>query len=262
LQTVLRQLERVAPSNATVLLLGESGTGKELVASAFMTAVHGETERSSGSTARRSALTCPRGNSSDTSGARSPGAVRDRVGRFQVADGGTLFLDEVGEIPPMLQGKLLRVLQDGQFERLGEARTRRVDVRIIAATNRAVDQEVEAGRFRQDLYYRLSLFPIELPPLRDRKEDIALLASHFLRRASERLNRLAPRLTATDLRALQQYDWPRNVCELAHVIERALILTAGRGSGIRQAQGDARKGCSAAPWVLDPSWPGTPGSAP
>jgi transcriptional regulator with GAF, ATPase, and Fis domain len=228
LQTVLRQVERVAPTNASVLLLGESGTGKELVASA----IHDRSPR------RHRALV--RVNCASVHGdlfeseffghvkGAFTGAVRDRVGRFQLADGGTLFLDEVGEIPPMLQGKLLRVLQDGQFERLGEARTRRVDVRIVAATNRALDRDVEAGRFRQDLYYRLNLFPIELPPLRDRKEDIALLASHFLRRASQELNRPAPRLTATDLRALQQYDWPGNVRELAHVIERALILTDGR----------------------------------
>jgi transcriptional regulator with GAF, ATPase, and Fis domain len=228
LQGVLRQVERVAPTGASVLLLGESGTGKELVASAIhdcssrrhqafvrvnCASVHAELFESEFFGHVKGAFT---------------GAVRDRVGRFQLADRGTLFLDEVGEIPPTLQAKLLRVLQEGQFERVGEEQTRRVDVRIIAATNRVLEREVEAGRFREDLYYRLSLFPIELPPLRDRKEDIAILASHFLRLASQRLNRPAPRLSAIDLRALEQYDWPGNVRELAHVIERAVILTDGR----------------------------------
>lgn len=157
------------------------------------------------------------------------------MGRFQLADGGTLFLDEVGEIPLTLQAKLLRVLQEGQFERVGEEHTRRVDVRIIAATNRVLEREVEAGRFREDLYYRLSLFPIELPPLRDRKEDIAILASHFVRLASRRLNRPVPLLTESDVRALEQYDWPGNIRELAHVIERALILTDGRRLQLDQA---------------------------
>jgi transcriptional regulator with GAF, ATPase, and Fis domain len=151
-------------------------------------------------------------------------------------------MDEVGEIPLTLQAKLLRVLQEGQFERVGEERTRRVDVRIIAATNRVLEREVEAGRFREDLYYRLSLFPIKLPPLRDRKKDIALLASHFLRLASQRLNRSVPRLTAIDVRALEKYDWPGNVRELAHVIERAVILTDGRRLCLDQALALSRPG--------------------
>jgi transcriptional regulator with GAF, ATPase, and Fis domain len=228
LQGVLRQVERVAPTGASVLLLGESGTGKELVASA----IHDRSSRRHQAFVR---VNCASVHAElfeseffgHVKGAFT-GAVRDRVGRFQLADRGTLFLDEVGEIPPTLQAKLLRVLQEGQFERVGEEQTRRVDVRIIAATNRVLEREVEAGRFREDLYYRLSLFPIELPPLRDRKEDIAILASHFLRLASQRLNRPAPRLSAIDLRALEQYDWPGNVRELAHVIERAVILTDGR----------------------------------
>jgi len=240
LQMVLRQVERVAPTSASVLLLGESGTGKELVASA----IHDRSARRQRPFVR---VNCASIHAElfeseffgHVKGAFT-GAVRDRVGRFQLADGGTLFLDEVGEIPPTLQAKLLRVLQDGQFERVGEERTRRVDVRIIAATNRVLESEVEAGRFRRDLYYRLSLFPIEVPPLRDRKEDIPLLASHFLRLASRRLNRPAPGLTAPDLRTLQQYDWPGNVRELAHVIERAVILTDGRELRLRQALALAR----------------------
>src|SRR4026209_1192936 len=224
LQAVLRQVERVAPTSASVLLLGESGTGKELVASA----IHDRSARRQQPFVR---VNCASVHAElfeseffgHVKGAFT-GAVRDRVGRFELADGGTLFPDEVGEIPPALQAMLLRVLEDGQFERVGEERTRRVDVRIVAATNRVLESEVEAGRFRRDLYYRLSLFPIEVPPLRDRKEDIPLLAAHFLRLASQRLNRAAAGLTAADLETLQQYDWPGNVRELAHVIERAVIL--------------------------------------
>jgi transcriptional regulator with GAF, ATPase, and Fis domain len=194
LQAVLRQVERVAPTSASVLLLGESGTGKELVASA----IHDRSPRRHRAFVRVNCASVHAGLFESeffghVKGAFT-GAVRDRVGRFQLADGGTLFLDEVGEIPSTLQAKLLRVLQEGQFERVGEEQTRRVDVRIIAATNRVLEHEVEAGRFREDLYYRLSLFPIELPPLRDRKEDIAALASHFLRLASQRLNRPAAAL--------------------------------------------------------------------
>jgi transcriptional regulator with GAF, ATPase, and Fis domain len=179
------------------------------------------------------------------------------MGRFQLADGGTLFLDEVGEIPLRLQAKLLRVLQDGQFERVGEEHTRRVDVRIIAATNRVLEREVEAGRFREDLYYRLSLFPIELPPLRDRKEDIAILASHFVRLASRRLDRPAPLLTEMDVRALEQYDWPGNIREFAHVIERAVILTDGRRLRLDQALTLGRPRS-----VHDASVPGAGGRSP
>jgi transcriptional regulator with GAF, ATPase, and Fis domain len=235
LKGVLRQVERVAPTDASVLLLGESGTGKELIA----TAIHDRSSRRDRALVR---VNCASVHADlfeseffgHVKGAFT-GAVRDRTGRFQLADGGTLFLDEVGEIPPTLQAKLLRVLEEGQFERVGEEHTRRVDVRIIAATNRVLEREVEAGRFRQDLYYRLSLFPIELPPLRERKEDIALLASHFVRLASRRLNRPAPLLTEMDVRALEQYDWPGNIRELAHVIERAVILTDGRRLQLDQA---------------------------
>jgi transcriptional regulator with GAF, ATPase, and Fis domain len=145
------------------------------------------------------------------------------VGRFELAHGGTLFLDEVGEIPLELQPKLLRVLQEGQFERVGEERTRRVDVRIIAATNRDLRREIEAGRFRQDLYYRLNVFPLEIPPLRGRKEDVAVLAAHFLAQSARKLNRPTPRPTPTDILRLQAYDWPGNARELQNVVERAVI---------------------------------------
>ncbi len=240
LRAVMRQVERVAPTNASVLLLGESGTGKELVASA----IHDRSARRHRAFVR---VNCASVHTDlfeseffgHIKGAFT-GAVRDRVGRFQLADGGTLLLDEVGEIPPMLQAKLLRVLEEGQFERVGEERTRRVDVRIIATTNRVLEHEVTDGRFRQDLYYRLSLFPIELPPLRERKEDLPLLAAHFLRLASRRLARPTPRLTEADLERLHHYDWPGNVRELAHVIERAAILSDGQRLPVAQAMALAR----------------------
>jgi transcriptional regulator with GAF, ATPase, and Fis domain len=155
------------------------------------------------------------------------GAVRDRAGRFEAADGGTLFLDEVGEIPLDLQGKLLRVLQEGTFERVGEASTQQADVRIIAATNRDLQEEVDAGRFRQDLYYRLNVFPIAVAPLRERKEDIAELAGRFLEDTCRRMHRREPRLTQGTVEALCQYDWPGNVRELQNLIERAIITSKG-----------------------------------
>jgi transcriptional regulator with GAF, ATPase, and Fis domain len=145
------------------------------------------------------------------------------VGRFELAHGGTLFLDEIGEVPLELQSKLLRVLQEGQFEKVGEDRTRTVDVRIIAATNRELEAEVKAGRFRQDLFYRLSVFPIDLPPLRDRADDVPALAQHFLQESARKLGARPPRFTGAQLKELQAYDWPGNVRELQNVIERAVI---------------------------------------
>jgi transcriptional regulator with GAF, ATPase, and Fis domain len=155
------------------------------------------------------------------------GAIRDRVGRFQLADGGTLFLDEVGEIPLDLQSKLLRVLQEGEFERVGDEHTRRVNVRVIAATNRDLRTESEASRFRLDLYYRLSVFPLDLPALRERREDIPLLADHFVKLACIRMHLPEPKLSRREMDRLQQYDWPGNVRELQHVVERAVILARG-----------------------------------
>jgi transcriptional regulator with GAF, ATPase, and Fis domain len=151
------------------------------------------------------------------------GAVKDRVGRFELAHGGTLFLDEIGEVPLELQSKLLRVLQEGQFEKVGEDRTRTVDVRIIAATNRDLADEVKAGRFRHDLYYRLSVFPIEVPPLRERMEDIPVLAQRFLQQSARKLGANVPRLTPAQIKELQSYDWPGNVRELQNALERAVI---------------------------------------
>ena len=157
------------------------------------------------------------------------GAVRDRVGRFELADGGTLFLDEVGEIPLELQSKLLRVLQEGEYERVGEHRTRSTDVRIVAATNCDLDEEVATGRFREDLYYRLNVFPIATEPLRQRPEDIPLLAIWFLEKLATEMKTEAPTLTAVNFVELQQHDWPGNVRELQNIMERALITCPGGG---------------------------------
>jgi transcriptional regulator with GAF, ATPase, and Fis domain len=155
------------------------------------------------------------------------GAHRDRVGRFQLADGGTIFLDEVGEIPIELQGKLLRVIQERQFERVGDDTTRSVDVRVIAATNKDLEKAVEAGEFREDLYYRLSVFPVQVPPLRRRADDVIQLAVHFLEQVCREFGRPVPVLTQGQVEALRRYDWPGNVRELKNVIERAVILSRG-----------------------------------
>jgi transcriptional regulator with GAF, ATPase, and Fis domain len=225
LEALARQIELVAPTESTVLILGESGTGKELVARE----IHRRSKRASKPLIKVNCAAVPRElyESEFFGHARGAftGALRDRVGRFELADGGTLFLDEVGEIPLELQAKLLRVLQEAELERVGEERTRKVNVRLIAATNRNLRSEAEAGRFRQDLYYRLSVFPVELPALRKRKEDIPLLADHFLQLAARKLGRPKPHLTLAAVQQLQQYDWPGNVRELQHVIERAAITT-------------------------------------
>jgi transcriptional regulator with GAF, ATPase, and Fis domain len=227
LAAVDQQIDVVAPTDATVLILGESGTGKELVARE----IHRRSKRSSRPLIKVNCAAVPRElYESEFFGhvkGAFTGALRDRVGRFELADGGTLFLDEVGEIPVELQAKLLRVLQEGELERIGEERTRRVNVRLVAATNRDLSTDAEAGRFRQDLYYRLSVFPVELPPLRKRKEDIPLLAEHFLEASSRKAGRQKPALTLSAVQRLQQYDWPGNVRELQHVIERSVITSPG-----------------------------------
>ena len=223
LANVIRQIDLVAPTKATVLILGESGTGKELVARE----IHKRSERQDGSLIRVNCASIPRElYESEFFGhvrGSFTGALKDRIGRFEAADGGTLFLDEVGDIPLDLQSKFLRVLQEQQYERVGEERTRHVDVRIIAATNRDLKSDVEAGRFRQDLYYRLNVFPIEIAPLRDRKEDIPLLADYFLSLEAKKMHRPRPRLTERHVSILQGYTWPGNVRELQNIIERALI---------------------------------------
>lgn len=228
IQTTLRQIELVAPTDSTVLIHGESGTGKELIARS----IHEMSARSARSLIRVNCAAIPEElfESEFFGHAKGAftGALRDRPGRFELADGGTLFLDEVGEIPLHLQGKLLRVLQEQQFERVGEAETRDVDVRIITATNRNLQQLVMEGRFREDLYYRLNVFPIESAPLRRRRDDIPLLALHFLQRAQQRTNKQGLQISNAAMEALRQYDWPGNIRELENVIERQVILARDR----------------------------------
>lgn len=220
----LQQIELVAPTDASVLITGESGTGKELIARA----IHEASTRSERPLIRVNCAAIPKELfESEFFGhikGAFTGALRDRIGRFELADGGTLFLDEVGEIPIDLQGKLLRVLQEGQFERIGDEHTRNVDVRIVAATNRDLREDVRNGRFREDLYFRLNVFPIESVPLRDRREDVPLLAQHFLT-SDNKLMRSGLRILETDVRRLSRYNWPGNVRELQNVIERAAILS-------------------------------------
>ena len=224
IRRVLEQIDLVAPTDAAVLVSGDSGTGKELIARA----IHEASRRRDRPLIRVNCAAIPRDlfESEFFGHVRGAftGAVRDRVGRFDLADGGTLFLDEVGEIPLELQSKLLRVLQEGQFERIGEARTRTVDVRVIAATNRDLRAEVAARRFREDLYYRLNVFPVEARPLRERSEDVPVIAAHLLEEARVKLAAPDLRLTEGDVRRLVAYDWPGNVRELENVIERAAIL--------------------------------------
>ncbi|MDT8385492.1 MAG: sigma 54-interacting transcriptional regulator [Gammaproteobacteria bacterium] len=227
---VIRQIELVAPTNAAVLITGESGTGKELIARA----IHEHSDRHDRPMIRVNCASIPHELfESEFFGhikGAFTGAVSDRAGRFELADGGTLFLDEIGEIPMDLQGKLLRVLQEQQFERVGESTTRRVDVRIIAATNRNLKTEAEARRFREDLYFRLNVFPIESIPLRERLEDIPLLVTHFLRITCKNLGKPAVhkpevQLTKGDIERMQAYHWPGNIRELMNVIERSVILS-------------------------------------
>ena len=180
------------------------------------------------------------------------GAMNDRVGRCQVAHEGTLYLDEIAEIPMLLQGKLLRVLQEGEFERVGEDRTRRVDVRIIAATNRNLRHEVAAGRFREDLFFRLSVFPLETPTLRSRREDIPILAAYFLRQVATRSNLSMPRLTPTNVQALTDYSWPGNLRELQNVVERAVILS--KGGALHLTAGKRREFTATVVPVLAQQW--------
>jgi transcriptional regulator with GAF, ATPase, and Fis domain len=223
---VVFRLEQVAATTATVLLLGETGTGKELVAQA----IH---RRSSRANAKFVALNCaalpPTLVESELFGRERgafTGAHSSQVGRFEHAHRGTLFLDEVGDLPSELQPKLLRVLQEGQLERLGSARTVDVDVRVVAATNRDLAEEVRQNRFRDDLYYRLNVFPITLPSLRERREDIPLLAQHLANRFARAMHKPIKPLSDTVARALQQYDWPGNVRELENVVHRAIILSS------------------------------------
>jgi DNA-binding NtrC family response regulator len=227
LRQIITQIEMVAPTDANVLILGETGTGKGLIAREL----HRRSRRKDKPLVRVNCACIPKElyESEFFGHARGAftGAFKDRVGRFEAAAGGTLFLDEIGEIPLELQSKLLRVLQEKCYERVGEERTRRADVRIVAATNRDLKQEVAAGRFREDLYYRLNVFPMKLAPLRERREDIPLLATHFVELSVRELQCPRPRLTRAGIETLQGYDWPGNLRELRNVIERAVIFARG-----------------------------------
>lgn len=225
---VVHLIEQVAATDSTVLITGETGTGKELVARA----IHGASARGDRVLIKVNCAALAAGLiESELFGHEKgafTGAVARRSGRFELADRATIFLDEIGDLPPELQAKLLRVLQEGEFERVGGTRTIRVDVRVIAATNRDLEDAVEAGRFRSDLYYRLRVFPIHVPPLRERREDIPLLVSFFARRYAQRLGKEIDTVPQRTLHALAQYAWPGNIRELENVVERAVILSTGR----------------------------------
>jgi DNA-binding NtrC family response regulator len=227
LRKVLQQVDAVAPTDSTVLILGETGTGKELIARA----VHQRSRRKHKPLVQVNCTSIPKElfESEFFGHAKGAftGAIKDRAGRFEAAAGGTLFLDEVGEIPLELQSKLLRVLQEKTYERVGEEKTRHADVRIVAATNQDLKKEVAARRFREDLYYRLNVFPLKVAALRERKEDIPLLATHFVELLAKELGCPKPRLTRAGIETLQGYDWPGNVRELRNVIERAVISARG-----------------------------------
>ena len=224
LQNILQQIKMVSPTEANVLITGESGTGKELIAHE----IHKQSPRSTRPLIRVNCASVPRElYESEFFGhvkGAFTGAIKDRVGRFELANGGTLFLDEVGEIPLDLQSKLLRVLQEGTFERVGDEKTSKSDVRIIAATNRNLKKEVEIGKFREDLFYRLNVFPLEVSPLRERRDDIPLLAGHFLQLAQEKFNRKGIHFSKSNIVTLENYDWPGNIRELQNLIERAVII--------------------------------------
>lgn len=228
LRRMMKRVEAVAETPATVLVQGESGVGKELVAHA----IHLQSPRADGPLVKVNCASIPKElfESEFFGHVRGAftGAHRDRIGRFQLADGGTIFLDEIGEIPMELQGKLLRVLQESEFERVGDDITRRVDVRVIVATNRHLEQLIVDGDFREDLFYRISVFPIDVPPLRERGEDIVQLAQHFLEQTCTDFGREGLTLTRAQTANLRAYNWPGNVRELKNVIERAVILSTGK----------------------------------
>ena len=227
LQYVLFKIEQVAATNSTVLLLGETGTGKELIARA----IHNRSERKDRPLVKLDCATLsPNLIESELFGREKgafTGSQERQIGRFEFADGSTIFLDEIGELPQALQVKLLRVIQDGEFERLGSNHPIKIDVRIITATNRNLDNEIREGRFRQDLWYRLNVFPITLPPLRQRSGDIPLLVNEFVNRFSKKIGKVITKIPDNTMKALVKYSWPGNIRELQNVIERAVINSPG-----------------------------------
>jgi transcriptional regulator with GAF, ATPase, and Fis domain len=241
---VLERVSQVAPTSSTVLLLGETGTGKELLAKA----IHERSPRKARAFINVNCAALPASLiETELLGHEKgafTGAIAAHPGRFELADGGTLFLDEIGDLAVELQSKLLRVLQDGEVQRLGSTRTRKVDVRLVAATNQDLERAMAEGRFRRDLYYRLSVFPITIPPLRERKEDIPLIAWAFVERRQPKLGRRIEQIPRDVMDALVAYDWPGNVRELENVLERALILSPG---GALQLEGPLRAPGPAAP---------------
>ncbi len=252
LQRMLKQVAAVADTPASVLILGESGVGKELVARA----IHAQSPRADGPLVKVNCASIPKELFESeffghVKGAFT-GAYRDRVGRFQLADKGTIFLDEIGEIPLELQGKLLRVLQESEFERVGDDVTKSVDVRVIAATNRSLEQLMVDGEFREDLFYRLSVFPVDVPPLRERGEDIIQLAQHFLEQTCADFGREPMTLTKAQANNLRRYDWPGNIRELKNVIERAVILSTGNVLRLDVSMPDLKPG-SATTATMNPS---------
>lgn len=227
-QKVLKKVEQVAPTNTSVLILGESGTGKELLARA----VHQLSNRKNRPLVKINCAALPATLiESELFGHEKgafTGAITQKIGRFELADGGTIFLDEIGEIPLELQSKLLRVLQEGEFERVGNAKTMKVNVRVIAATNRDLEKEIGEGKFREDLYYRLNVFPIQSPPLRERKEDIPVLVRHFCAKHGPGVGKKIDIIPQEVIDALVVYNWPGNIRELENIIERSLIISQGR----------------------------------
>lgn len=224
---VFNQVEQVAPMNATILLLGETGTGKGVIARA----IHSRSARKGRALITVDCTTLPASLVESELFGRERGAFTGsdskQIGRFELADGGTIFLDEIGEMPLSLQCKLLRVIQEGEFERLGSPRTIKTDVRIIAASNRNLAEEVKTGKFREDLFYRLNVFPITMPPLRQRMGDIPLLVNHFIARFNKKIGKQIKSVSKDTLNTLQEYHWPGNVRELESVIERAVIISQG-----------------------------------
>jgi transcriptional regulator with GAF, ATPase, and Fis domain len=230
LQHVLAVVEQVAPTDVTVLVRGETGTGKELI----VRALHAQSRRNERPLIKVNCAALPSSLAeSELFGHEKgafTGAVSQRAGRFQLADGGTIFLDEVGDLSADVQAKLLRVLQEGEFERLGSAKTRSTDVRVLAATNRDLERRVKDGTFRTDLYYRLRVVPIDLPPLRERRDDIPLLVWHFIEKARARHGRVIDEVPTEVMETLVSYEWPGNVRELENTIERAVVLSPGRAA--------------------------------